>query len=46
MYRHFPYRGALHLAILLAGLRPGAGPLPGTGLTLADLRGPAVRPAG
>ena len=35
-----------HLAILLAGLRPGAGPLPGTGLTLADLRGPAAQPAG
>jgi AcrR family transcriptional regulator len=35
-----------HLAIMLAGLRAGAGPLPGTGLTLADLRGPAARPAG
>jgi AcrR family transcriptional regulator len=35
-----------HLAILLAGLRAGAGPLPGTGLNLADLRGPAARPAG
>ena len=35
-----------HLAILLAGLRPGAGPLPGTGLTLADLRGPPVLQAG
>ena len=35
-----------HLAILLAGLRAAAGPLPGTGLTLADLRGPAVRPTG
>lgn len=31
-----------HLVIMLAGLRTGggAGPLPGTGLTLADLRGP------
>ena len=27
-----------HLAIVLAGLRPGGGPLPGTGLTLAGLR--------
>lgn len=32
-----------HLAILLGGLGPAAGPLPGVGLTLADLRarGPA-----
>ena len=29
-----------HLAIVLAGLRPSGGPLPGTGLTLADLRRP------
>lgn len=29
---------ARHLAIVLAGLRPGGEPLPGTGLELADLR--------
>jgi AcrR family transcriptional regulator len=33
-----------HLAILLAGLRPAAGPLPGAGLTLADLRAPGPVP--
>jgi hypothetical protein len=33
-----------HLAILLAGLRPAAGPLPGTGLILADLRAPGPVP--
>jgi AcrR family transcriptional regulator len=32
-----------HLAIMLAGLRPGGAPLPGTGLTLADLRHPGSR---
>jgi len=33
-----------HLAIMLAGLRPGGGSLPGTGLTLADLRPPGPAP--
>ena len=33
-----------HLAIMLAGLRPGGGSLPGTGLTLADLRQPGQAP--
>ncbi len=33
-----------HLAILLAGLRPGAEPLPGPGLTLGDLRAPGPLP--
>jgi len=33
-----------HLAIMLAGLRPGGGCLPGTGLTLADLRRPGLAP--
>jgi AcrR family transcriptional regulator len=33
-----------HLAILLAGLRPGAEPLPGPGLTLGDLRAPGPVP--
>ena len=33
-----------HLTILLAGLRPGAEPLPGPGLTLGDLRAPGPVP--
>ncbi|HEY6500313.1 MAG TPA: helix-turn-helix domain-containing protein [Streptosporangiaceae bacterium] len=33
-----------HLAIMLAGLRPGGESLPGTGLALADLRQPAPAP--
>jgi AcrR family transcriptional regulator len=33
-----------HLAIMLAGLRPGGGSLPGTGLSLADLRQPGPAP--
>jgi len=33
-----------HLAIMLAGMRPSGGPLPGTGLTLADLRRPGPAP--
>lgn len=33
-----------HLAIMLAGLRPGGEPLPGTGLVLADLRQPCQAP--
>lgn len=33
-----------HLAILLAGLRPSAEPLPGMGLALTDLRAPGPTP--
>jgi AcrR family transcriptional regulator len=33
-----------HLAIMLAGLRPGGGALPGTGLALADLLQPGQAP--
>jgi hypothetical protein len=33
-----------HLAIMLAGLHPGGGSLPGTGLALADLRQPGPAP--
>ena len=33
-----------HLAIVLAGLRPGGGSLPGAGLALADLRQPGPAP--